>query len=136
MRSRRLTRSLIDRVLGGVCGGLAAYIGIGPWWVRAVFVVLGLFTAGTGVLIYLALWLTLPAQSLADLDDLADRRARVVPRPETVILIGALVIGMGLILLARSLGMLDGANGDIFLPTALLAFGLLLALKQLWRRTA
>lgn len=136
MRSRRLTRSLIDRVLGGVCGGLAAYIGIGPWWVRVVFIVLGLFTAGTGVLIYLALWLTLPAQSLADLDDLADRRAQVVPRPETVILIGALVIGMGLILLARSLGMLDGANGDVFLPTALLAFGLLLALKQLWRRTA
>ena len=135
MRSRRLTRSLIDRVLGGGCVGLAAYIGVSPWWVRAVFVVLGLFTAGTGVLIYLALWLTLPAQSLGDLEELADRRARVAPRPETVILIGALVIGMGLILLARSLGMLDGANGDVFLPAALLAFGLLLAVKQLWGRT-
>ncbi|WP_119073065.1 PspC domain-containing protein [Aggregatilinea lenta] len=136
MRSRRLTRSLIDRVLGGVCGGLAAYIGVGPWWVRAVFIVLGVFTAGTGILIYLALWLTLPAQSLADLDDLANRRARAIPRAETVIMIGGLVIGMGLILLARSLGMLDGANGDVFLPAALLLFGLLLILKQMWRRTA
>ncbi|HML20025.1 MAG TPA: PspC domain-containing protein [Aggregatilinea sp.] len=136
MRSQRLTRSLIDRVLGGVCGGLAAYIGVGPWWVRAVFVVLGVFTAGTGILLYLVLWLTLPAQTLEDLEDLSDRRTRTAPRPETVILIGALVIAMGLILLARSLGMLDGANGDVFLSVMLLAFGLVLALKQLWRRTA
>lgn len=133
MRSQRLTRSLIDRVLGGVCGGLAAYIGVSAWWVRLAFIILGLFTAGTGALIYLAFWLILPAQTLTDLDDLFDRRAPAAPRPETVILIGGLVIVMGLIVLARSLGVLSGANGDVFLPLVVLVFGLMLALKRLWR---
>ena len=67
MRTQRLTRSLTDRTLGGVCGGLGAYVGINPWWVRALFVILGVFTAGTGLLLYVALWLVLPPQSLADI---------------------------------------------------------------------
>ncbi len=136
MRARRLTRSQIDRVLGGVCGGLAATIGIGAWWVRVAFLVLGAFTAGTGALIYLALWWVLPPQTLDDLRDAEDRRGYVEPRPETVILIGGVVILMGLVVLARSLGMLDGANGDAFLPLVILAFALMLALKQLWRTAA
>jgi phage shock protein PspC (stress-responsive transcriptional regulator) len=131
MRTQRLTRSLTDRVLSGVCGGLGAYIGVEPWWVRAAFVVLGLFTAGTGVLIYLALWYILPPQTLADISDEAGRAA--VPSPETVILIGAAVIGMGLVVLARNLGVLSGDNGDAFLPLVVILFGVMLFVKQLWR---
>jgi phage shock protein C len=131
MRTQRLTRSLTDRVLSGVCGGLGTYIGVEPWWVRAAFVVLGLFTAGTGVLIYLALWYILPPQTLADISDEAGRAA--VPSPETVILIGAAVIGMGLVVLARNLGVLSGDNGDAFLPLVVILFGVMLFVKQLWR---
>lgn len=130
MRSQRLTRSLTDRVLSGVCGGLGAYIGVNPWWVRVMFVALGLFTAGTGVLIYLALWYMLPPQTLADIPDDGQWR---VSNPETVILIGAAVIGMGLIVLARNLGVLSGDNGDAFLPLVIIMFGLMLLVKQLWR---
>ena len=131
MRTQRLTRSLTDRVLSGVCGGLGTYIGVEPWWVRAAFVVLGLFTAGTGVLIYLALWYILPPQTLADIPDETGRVA--VPSPETVILIGAAVIGMGLVVLARNLGVLSGDNGDAFLPLVVILFGVMLFVKQLWR---
>ena len=131
MRTQRLTRSLTDRVLSGVCGGLGSYIGVEPWWVRAAFVILGLFTAGTGVLIYLALWFILPPQTLADISDEAGRV--VVPSPETVILIGAAVIGMGLVVLARNLGVLSGDNGDAFLPLVVILFGVMLFVKQLWR---
>lgn len=132
MRVQRLTRSLTDRVLGGVCGGLAAYVGISPWWARALFVVLGLFTAGTGVLIYLALWFILPAQTLADIPGEADSASRA-SRPETVVLVGAAVIVMGVIVLARNLGLLAGAGGDAFLPLVLVGFGFVLLIKQLWR---
>jgi phage shock protein C len=133
MRSQRLTRSLTDRVLGGVCGGLGGYIGIDPWWVRVTSVVLGLFTAGTGVLIYLALWYILPPETLADIpvDEAALRRR--VTSPETTILIGGAVIMMGLIVLARNLGVLGGENGDAFLPLVIIVFGFTLLVKQLWR---
>jgi len=133
MRSQPLTRSLTDRVLGGVCGGMGIYIGVSPWWVRAAFVILGLFTAGTGALIYLALWFMLPAESLSLIPDDVNRLARRRSRAEAILLIGAGVIAMGLIVLARNLGVLSGANGDAFLPLAVIFFGLTLLVKQLWR---
>jgi phage shock protein C len=132
-RYQRLTRSLTDRVLGGVCGGLGAYVGVDPWWVRATFVILGAFTAGTGVLIYLALWFILPPQTLADLPDPRGGGRAPLSSPETVIVIGGAVIGMGMIVLARNLGVLSSEQGDAFLPLVIIVFGLVLLIKQLWR---
>lgn len=132
MRFQRLARSLTDRVLGGVCGGLGSTIGIDPWWVRSGFVILGLFTAGTGLLIYLALWFALPPQSLGDLPASRESQPRAA-NPETIILIGGAVIVMGLIVLARNLGILSSENGDAFLPLVVIAFGLTLLAKQWWR---
>lgn len=55
----RLTRSRDDRLVGGVAGGLGAYLGIDPALVRVGFVLLAVF-GGSGVVLYLALWLLLP----------------------------------------------------------------------------
>jgi phage shock protein C len=133
MRSLRLTRNLTDRVLGGVCGGLGQYIGVDAWWVRGAFVVLGVFTAGTGVLIYLVLWWVLPPQRLASIPD--DVPSRVIAHPETVVLVGGAVILMGLVVLARSLGILSGDQGDAFLPLVIIVLGLMMLAKQ-FRRIA
>lgn len=59
MNERRLTRSSRNRVIAGVCGGVAEYFGIDPTIIRVIFVLLGLL-AGPGVLLYLALWVILP----------------------------------------------------------------------------
>jgi phage shock protein PspC (stress-responsive transcriptional regulator) len=56
-------RSFTDRVLGGVCGGLAAVLPIGVWWLRGLFALLAVVTLGAWVLLYLGLWLALPQQS-------------------------------------------------------------------------
>ncbi len=55
---KRLTRSY-DRKLGGVCGGLAEYFNVDVTIVRLAFVLLTIFK-GTGLLLYIALWLILP----------------------------------------------------------------------------
>lgn len=57
---RTLTRSRTDRVLGGVCGGLAAYLGVDPVWVRLAAVVLGLFSWGAVVAAYIVAWIIIP----------------------------------------------------------------------------
>lgn len=63
---RRLFRDPEDRILGGVCSGLAAYFDVDTLWVRLGFIVLVLI-AGSGILLYLALWALLPlAMSTAD----------------------------------------------------------------------
>lgn len=56
---RRLTRSREDRLLGGVAGGVAMFLGIDPTLVRIGFVLLAVF-GGSGVVIYLAMWLLVP----------------------------------------------------------------------------
>lgn len=52
-------RSRSDRWLGGVCGGLAQVSGLAAWIWRLIFAVLVL-CAGTGVLVYLLLWIFVP----------------------------------------------------------------------------
>lgn len=56
---RRLFRDPDEKVIGGVCSGLAAYFGIQePVWVR-LFMVLLIFT-GFAPLIYIVLWIAIP----------------------------------------------------------------------------
>jgi len=56
---RRMYRDPDNRIIGGVCSGLAAYWRIDPTIVRLIFVILAIFGMA-GVLIYLILWIVLP----------------------------------------------------------------------------
>jgi phage shock protein PspC (stress-responsive transcriptional regulator) len=53
-------RSRTDRVLGGVCGGLARATGLESWVWRLLFAVLFIF-AGAGLLAYVLLWIFAPS---------------------------------------------------------------------------
>jgi phage shock protein C len=57
---KRLTRSRDDRMLAGVCGGIAAYFDVDPTIVRLVAVLLGIFSAGTALLGYLIAAIIIP----------------------------------------------------------------------------
>ena len=59
MEKKRLTRSA-DRVLGGVCGGIAEYFDCDPTLVRVGYLFLTFFTAFCGVIFYPILWLVIP----------------------------------------------------------------------------
>ena len=56
---RHLYRSDRQRILGGICGGLGEYFGTDPVWFRLGFVVLTI-AGGSGILIYLVMWLIVP----------------------------------------------------------------------------
>jgi phage shock protein C len=55
---KRLCRSS-QRMLAGVCGGIAEYLGWDPTMVRLGWIILTLL-GGSGILIYLILWLVMP----------------------------------------------------------------------------
>ena len=59
--ARRLYRSQTEKMIGGVCGGLAEVLDVDPTIIRVVFVLLA-FLAGHGILLYLILWLIMPRQ--------------------------------------------------------------------------
>lgn len=56
---KRLHRSRTEKMIAGVCGGLAEYLAIDPTLVRVVWVLISLL-AGVGVLLYLILWVIMP----------------------------------------------------------------------------
>jgi len=138
-RTQRLTRSLVDRTFGGVCGGLGTYLGINPWWVRGAFMALIVFTLGTGLLIYAILWLAIPEQRLSDLqgenNPFADNKAVRRVRPETLMTIGSGVILTGVAVLALNLGLLENVDSGTFLPFVVILLGITLFAQQL-RRSA
>jgi phage shock protein C len=60
---KRLVRSTTDRTIGGVCGGIAQYLGVGSTIVRVLWVVLSIYPGALigGVLAYLIAWAIIPA---------------------------------------------------------------------------
>ncbi|HEX2393931.1 MAG TPA: PspC domain-containing protein [Bacteroidales bacterium] len=56
---RRLYRDPDNRVFGGVCGGLGAYLNVDPVILRVILVVL-FFAFGVGLLVYLIMWIVVP----------------------------------------------------------------------------
>lgn len=61
---RRLTLSVHDRKIAGVCGGLADYFGIDSTVVRLVFVLL-IAVGGSGIFLYLVAWIIVPSAASA-----------------------------------------------------------------------
>lgn len=59
---KKLTRNLADAKLGGVCSGLADYMGVDVTVVRVVTVLLVVFTFPVALIGYLAMWLIIPAR--------------------------------------------------------------------------
>ena len=59
---KQLRRSRSDRMIGGVCGGIARYFGVDPVAVRVGYAVLAFISGGLAVLAYPALWMVMPEE--------------------------------------------------------------------------
>ncbi len=59
-----LQRSSGDRIIAGVCGGIARWLGWSPTVVRILYVVVSVLSAAfPGILVYILLWLLMPQES-------------------------------------------------------------------------
>ncbi len=76
MNNKRLYRDPADKMVGGVCSGLANFFGMDPTVIRLAFVLLTLL-GGHGILIYLVLWLIVPLAPQTAAESVVD----VTPTP-------------------------------------------------------
>jgi phage shock protein C len=58
--SKRLTRRGNDRMIAGVCSGVADYLGIDVTLVRLLTVVAAIFSVGAVAVAYIAAWILMP----------------------------------------------------------------------------
>ena len=64
---RRLFRSRTEKKIAGVCAGLGEYFNIDPVIFRIIFVIL-LLVGGSGLLLYLIMWLVTPLEKSNNLN--------------------------------------------------------------------
>ena len=69
--TKQLYRSKINRVIGGVCGGLGEYFEVDPIVFRIIFILLAVFGA-SGVVVYVILWILIPEQNEKRSQDLGE----------------------------------------------------------------
>ena len=118
-----LRRSQSDKVIAGVAGGFARWLGIDPVIVRVILVVLAVF-GGSGLLLYVIGWLFIPMEgtSTSSADDFFRDSRRQGSTARTVLIIVGVVVAV--ILFLNVIGsMFGGWGGGSFL--LLLAVGAL-----------
>jgi len=59
-KQKVLRRSRSDRVVAGVCGGLAEFFGVSAFWFRLAFLIALIPGGVPGLLPYILLWLIIP----------------------------------------------------------------------------
>ena len=116
---KKLYRSRTDSLLGGVCGGLGAYLGINSTWIRLFFVLISL-GSGFGLLMYAVLWLMMPQA-----DGQSEQAEAAKPNPQANVIIGAALLAMGLLFLSQNfhLAWFGAFHPGLFWPLLLIAIG-------------
>jgi phage shock protein C len=139
---KKLYRSETNHVIAGVAGGLGEYFGIDPTLIRLILVLTTIF-GGSGILIYVVLWILIPRESETDkktedtikdnaeefktkarsfAEEFKNMRSENHPRNW----FGFVVIFIGLMFLLQNLGFLQF---HLFWPVIIIALGLFLLFK-------
>ena len=143
MDNVRLYRSIEDRMVGGVCGGLGTYLNIDPIFIRLLFILL-LFGSDFGFILYLLLWILIPEEGKAygfKDESLGERvksmgsdiqQAVSQPHPQSGIIlgIGLIVIGVFLFMDQLNFTWMRWFDFDILWPILLIAGGFVLLFRK------
>jgi phage shock protein PspC (stress-responsive transcriptional regulator) len=128
----RLHRSCRERMIFGVCGGLAETFDVDPTIVRLAFVLVTL-AGGAGLLVYIILAIVLPEVDAPP----GERRPYSLfgepgseRRRQRQHLAAYALIALGLALLASSLEWIPRLHGDVIWPLALVAIGVFILLQR------
>lgn len=136
---KRFLRAQEGRVVGGVCQGLAQYIGVDVIWVRIAFVLLAV--NGLGVWIYFLLWLLIPDQAHRELStesavgvNAQDIRQQMLSFGRSVgVDNGAMLVGLVLVLAGGLLLLghfFPPINLSMLWPLLLIGFGAVVLLRR------
>jgi len=150
---KKLTRSMSNRKIAGVCGGLGEYFNVDPLVFRIIFLVL-LCGGGTGLLLYLVLWIVMPEDPIIISNGNAKKSNFEEVMEETIdgvfvgssnkkcrrhssgVFWGLLFVAFGFLWLGRSFGIIHFHWYNVFKlwPLLIIWVGItLLPIERLWK---
>lgn len=124
-------------MLGGVAGGLAEYFEVDSTLIRLIFIIL-FFSGGSGLLLYLVLWLIVPAKpgmKIADEKTIKENVEEIKTKAKNVepgrsrMAFGILLLVLGTILLLRNLGFFRIFVGKLW-PIVLVIIGIAILFRD------
>jgi phage shock protein C len=104
MEPKKLYRSQLNKVFGGVCGGLAEYFDVDPLIMRILFVLLAFF-GGSGLLLYVACLIIMPKKPLLPQDFETSEIFRTQQPGNAKKIFGIVLVGAGALILFSNLGL-------------------------------
>lgn len=121
---KKLYKSRTDKIISGVCGGIAKYFDIDPMIVRIVWVAFSFM--GAGIIAYIVCMFIMPDEpqdSIATSQELTDKKQNMAN--SLPIIFGAVLLVFGLSLLFGNLGLgwIGGWIGKLFWPLLLVCIG-------------
>lgn len=142
----RLYRSEKNKMIAGVCGGLGEFFGIDPSIVRLLFILIIIF-GGSGILLYIVLWIILPTESAvkgttedhikANVEEMRSKAETVADslrgkkeRSDSRALWGLLILVIGAGFLISNFGFFGFFDWSKFWPIILIVFGIFLLTKS------
>jgi phage shock protein C len=139
MSQTRLTRSSTDKIIAGVCGGLAEYLEIDPVLVRLAFLVL-FFASGIGFPIYIILWVVMPQgendaiadsvviqKNINDIGESVQSGIKRLGKPGTV---GVILVLLGAYFLLSEIGLFNWISGAVFWPLVIIGAGVYMLMRR------
>jgi len=142
----RLERSTTDKMVAGVCGGIAQYLQIEVTWIRLVLAILAIF-GGVGIIAYIVLVIVMPlpgqravvggvpgtASDATEPYQTADAVAAPIDTERRRQFAGYALIAVGVIFLLSNQGLFRFLEWKAIWPLALVAIGVLLLAQRLRR---
>jgi phage shock protein C len=149
---KRITKSKTDKIIDGVCGGIAEYFGVDSVIVRLIFIVLVFFN-GLGLLLYIILVIIMPKAGQVDqspketiqenVQEIGDRvkeageglgqaASKRTGEKHRVAWFGIILILLGIFFLLDNLHLIRWINRDLLWPIIIIFVGVWLLIRR-WR---
>ena len=140
-------RSETNKVIAGVAGGLGEYFNIDPTIIRIIFILLTIF-GGSGLIIYVVLWLIIPSKSqtvehpqdtirsnIEDMKSTTKTFAHSIRNPgaggdNSKFWWAIIIIFLGFFFLMNNYGLLEPLDLEKLWPIVLIIFGLAIILRK------
>lgn len=118
---KKLYRSTSNKMIAGVCGGIAEYLNMDPTMVRIAWILLSILPLVPGILLYIIAWFVIPKQTEVS-------HGKTGPAAPVSAFLGVLFIGIGALVFLGNLDILDWEewwefSWEYVLPLLLIAVG-------------
>lgn len=125
--NKRLQRNVQNKVIGGVCSGLADYFGIDAIIPRVIFIAL-ILGAGTGAVLYLIFWVLMPAGTANPTFEHTDGTSVPASKSNGNLAIGLALIVIGVLFLLKDF--IPQIRWSVVWPILLIILGIIFIIPK------